>query len=171
MPRDLRLLVVDDDFRVAALHASVVDSMVGLVTVGSARTVAEATAIVARADAAQAPVDLALVDVYLPDGSGIDLVRTGPSDFYVLEDNCRVPSGVSYMLENREAMLRLLPQLCAAHRIQPVSHYPEELLETLKSVAPANCRAVPRVAILTPGSYNSPFTPSTLSGRNAAGSR
>ena len=68
--------------------------------------------------------------------SGIDLVRTGPQDFYVLEDNCRTPSGVSYMLENREAMLRLLPDLCAQHRIAPISHYPEELLETLKSVAP-----------------------------------
>lgn len=69
--------------------------------------------------------------------AGIDLVRTGPEDFYVLEDNCRTPSGVSYMLENREAMLRLLPDLCAAHRIAPISHYPEELLETLKAVAPA----------------------------------
>ena len=71
--------------------------------------------------------------------SGIDLVRTGPDDFYVLEDNCRTPSGVSYMLENREAMLRLFPQLCAGHRLMPVGHYPEELLETLKEAAPPNC--------------------------------
>ena len=52
--------------------------------------------------------------------AGIDLVRTGPEDFYVLEDNCRTPSGVSYMLENREAMMRLFPDLFARHRIAPV---------------------------------------------------
>ncbi len=89
--------------------------------------------------------------------SGIDLVRTGPDAFHVLEDNCRTPSGVSYMLENREAMLRLFPDLCARHRIAPVAHYPEELLETLKSVAPPNCEGRPTVAILTPGSYNSAY--------------
>ena len=89
--------------------------------------------------------------------AGIDVVRTGASDFWVLEDNCRTPSGVSYMLEGREAMLRLFPGLCAAHHIAPVSHYPEELLETLKSVAPENCRGRPRVAILTPGSFNSAY--------------
>ena len=71
--------------------------------------------------------------------AGIDIVRLGPRDFYVLEDNCRTPSGVSYMLENREAMMRLFPDLFARHRIAPVSHYPEELLETLRSVAPPNC--------------------------------
>ncbi len=89
--------------------------------------------------------------------SGIDLVRTGPDDFYVLEDNCRTPSGVSYMLENREAMLRLFPGLCADHRLAPVGHYPEELLETLKEAAPPNCRGVPCVAILTPGHFNSAY--------------
>lgn len=89
--------------------------------------------------------------------AGIDVVRTGPGDFWVLEDNCRTPSGVSYMLEGREAMLRLFPDLFARHRIAPVGHYPEELLETLKSVAPPNCRGLPRVAILTPGSYNSAY--------------
>ena len=68
--------------------------------------------------------------------SGIDMVRTGPDDFFVLEDNCRTPSGVSYMLENREAMLRLFPRLCARHRLAPVNRYPEHLLATLKSVAP-----------------------------------
>src|SRR5689334_4067708 len=86
--------------------------------------------------------------------SGIDVVRTGPDQFYVLEDNCRTPSGVSYMLENREAMMRLFPDLCAQHRLAPVSHYPEELLETLKSVAPVNCASDPVVVLLTPGSYN-----------------
>jgi uncharacterized circularly permuted ATP-grasp superfamily protein len=89
--------------------------------------------------------------------SGIDIVRTGPEEFYVLEDNCRTPSGVSYMLENREAMMRLLPDLCAQHRIAPVSHYPDELLETLKSVAPANCEGDPVVVLLTPGSFNSAY--------------
>jgi len=89
--------------------------------------------------------------------SGIDVVRTGANEFWVLEDNCRTPSGVSYMLEGREAMLRLFPDLCAAHRIAPIGHYPEELLETLKSVAPPRCRGTPRVVLLTPGSYNSAY--------------
>ncbi len=89
--------------------------------------------------------------------SGIDLVRTGPDEFYVLEDNCRTPSGVSYMLENREAMLRLFPGLCSDHRLLPVGHYPEELLETLKDAAPPNCKREPCVAILTPGHYNSAY--------------
>jgi uncharacterized circularly permuted ATP-grasp superfamily protein len=61
------------------------------------------------------------------------------------------------MLENREAMMRLLPDLCAQHRIAPVSHYPEELLETLKSVSPANCEKDPVVVLLTPGSFNSAY--------------
>jgi uncharacterized circularly permuted ATP-grasp superfamily protein len=89
--------------------------------------------------------------------SGIDLVRTGPDDFYVLEDNCRTPSGVSYMLENREAMLRLFPDLCAAHRIAPIGHYPEELLETLKAVAPESAGPEPTVVVLTPGPFNSAY--------------
>ena len=89
--------------------------------------------------------------------SGIDLVRTGADEFHVLEDNCRVPSGVSYMLENREAMMRLLPGLCAAHRVAPVSHYPEELLETLKSLAPKHCEGTPTVVVLTPGPFNSAY--------------
>ncbi|RYJ03593.1 MAG: circularly permuted type 2 ATP-grasp protein [Acetobacteraceae bacterium] len=89
--------------------------------------------------------------------AGIDMVRTGPDEFYVLEDNCRTPSGVSYMLENREAMLRLFPRLCAQHRIAPVGRYPEELLETLKAVAPPRAGADPCVVILTPGPYNSAY--------------
>ena len=89
--------------------------------------------------------------------AGIDIVRLGPSEFYVLEDNCRTPSGVSYMLENREAMMRLFPDLFARHRIAPVSHYPEELLDTLKSVAPENCDGDPVVVLLTPGPYNSAY--------------
>ncbi|MET9325638.1 response regulator [Tsukamurella sp. NPDC003166] len=79
MPRDLRILVVDDDFRVAGLHATIVDTMVGLATVGSARTLSEARAILERER-----IDLALVDVYLPDGSGIDLVREMRCDAFIL---------------------------------------------------------------------------------------
>ena len=89
--------------------------------------------------------------------AGIDMVRTGPDDFYVLEDNCRTPSGVSYMMENREAMLRLFPRLCARHKIAPVGRYPEELLATLKAVAPARAGDDPTVVILTPGPYNSAY--------------
>ncbi|HEU4427412.1 MAG TPA: circularly permuted type 2 ATP-grasp protein [Myxococcota bacterium] len=88
--------------------------------------------------------------------SGIDLVRTGPAQFFVLEDNCRTPSGVSYMLENREAMLRLMPDLMTGHRIAPVSRYPEELFETLRSVAPRGA-SDPTIALLTPGSFNSAY--------------
>jgi uncharacterized circularly permuted ATP-grasp superfamily protein len=89
--------------------------------------------------------------------SGGDVVRTGPDDFFVLEDNCRTPSGVSYMLENREAMLRLAPELVARHRIAPISRYPEELFETLRSVAPPGCRGEPTVVVLTPGPFNSAY--------------
>ena len=89
--------------------------------------------------------------------SGIDMVRVGPTDFYVLEDNCRTPSGVSYMLENREAMMRLFPDLYSRHRIAPVSHYPEELHEMLRSVAPANCAGEPTIVLLTPGANNSAY--------------
>jgi len=89
--------------------------------------------------------------------SGIDVVRVGPDEFYVLEDNCRTPSGVSYMLENREATLRLLPDLVSRHRIAPISRYPEQLFATLRSVAPPGCTRDPRVAVLTPGSFNSAY--------------
>ncbi|MFZ5913557.1 MAG: circularly permuted type 2 ATP-grasp protein [Pseudomonadota bacterium] len=89
--------------------------------------------------------------------SGIDIIRTGPEEFYVLEDNCRTPSGVSYMLENREVMMRLFPDLLRRARIKPVSHYPEDLLETLRSVAPPNCDGDPSVALLTPGVFNSAY--------------
>ena len=89
--------------------------------------------------------------------AGIDLVRTGPEQFYVLEDNARTPSGVSYMLENREAMLRLFPRLMARHRIAPVNHYPEDLLTTLKAAAPERAGPNPTVVILTPGAFNSAY--------------
>jgi uncharacterized circularly permuted ATP-grasp superfamily protein len=89
--------------------------------------------------------------------AGIDIVRLGPRDFYVLEDNCRTPSGVSYMIENREATMRLFPELCARHRVAPVAHYPEDLLDTLKSVAPPNCAGEPVVVLMTSGSHNSAY--------------
>ncbi|MEX2319389.1 MAG: circularly permuted type 2 ATP-grasp protein [Bauldia sp.] len=89
--------------------------------------------------------------------AGIDIVRVDEEDFYVLEDNARTPSGVSYMLENREVMMRLFPDLFAIHRIAPVENYPEELLATLKSVAPYSAPDDPTVALLTPGPFNSAY--------------
>jgi uncharacterized circularly permuted ATP-grasp superfamily protein len=88
---------------------------------------------------------------------GIDLVRTGPDEFFVLEDNCRTPSGVSYMLENREIMMRMFPDLFRENRIEPVDRYPEALRRTLASVAPAKCDGEPTVVILTPGHFNSAY--------------
>ncbi|MGY6411151.1 MAG: circularly permuted type 2 ATP-grasp protein [Alkalilacustris sp.] len=88
---------------------------------------------------------------------GIDIVRTGPEDFYVLEDNCRTPSGVSYMLENREIMMRLFPGLFRENRIEPVDGYPEALRRTLASVAPQKCDGEPEIVILTPGPLNSAY--------------
>ena len=88
---------------------------------------------------------------------GIDLVRTGPDEFFVLEDNCRTPSGVSYMLENREIMMRMFPDLFRENRIEPVDSYPEILRRTLASVAPTKCDREPTVVILTPGHYNSAY--------------
>src|SRR5690349_12242675 len=88
--------------------------------------------------------------------AGIDVVRDGSGRFCVLEDNLRVPSGVSYMLENRKMMARLFPELFARHPVEPVEHYPDVLLENLKSVAPAGVTD-PTVVLLTPGAYNSAY--------------
>ena len=92
--------------------------------------------------------------------SGIDIVRAGNADgsgsYYVLEDNLRVPSGVSYMLENRKMMMRLFPELFSQHRVEPVAHYPDMLLETLRAVAPPSVNE-PTVVVLTPGMYNSAY--------------
>jgi len=88
---------------------------------------------------------------------GIDLVRTGPDDFFVLEDNARTPSGVSYMLENREAMLRLCPELFANFRVAAVDSYPDLLLGTMQSVAPRGKGSSPVCVVLTPGHYNSAY--------------
>lgn len=88
---------------------------------------------------------------------GVDIVRVGESEWYVLEDNLRTPSGVSYMLEDRETMMRLAPELFARQRIAPVEQYPELLRQTLASLPPANCDHEPTVVVLTPGIYNSAF--------------
>lgn len=88
--------------------------------------------------------------------AGIDVVRAGEGEFYVLEDNLRVPSGVSYMLENRKMMMRLFPDLFARNRVAPVAHYPDLLLDMLRSVSPQSI-ADPTVVVLTPGMYNSAY--------------
>ena len=88
--------------------------------------------------------------------AGIDIVRAGAGEFYVLEDNLRVPSGVSYMLEDRRMMMRLFPELFASNKIAPVEHYPDLLLDTLRSVAPLGVND-PTVVVLTPGAYNSAY--------------
>src|ERR1700692_3580697 len=90
--------------------------------------------------------------------AGIDVVRVDAETFYVLEDNARTPSGVSYMLENREIMLRLFPELFSRYRIAPVENYPDELLATLKSIAPQTAPAEPTIVLLTPGVYNSAYS-------------
>jgi uncharacterized circularly permuted ATP-grasp superfamily protein len=89
--------------------------------------------------------------------AGIDIVRVDAETFYVLEDNARTPSGVSYMLENREIMMRLFPELFSRHRIAPVENFPDELLATLKSVAPRSTLHEPSVVLLTPGVFNSAY--------------
>jgi uncharacterized circularly permuted ATP-grasp superfamily protein len=92
--------------------------------------------------------------------AGIDIVRApdehGQGQYYVLEDNLRVPSGVSYMLEDRKMMMRLFPDLFSAHQVAPVMHYPDLLLETLRASAPSTTDD-PTVVVLTPGMYNSAY--------------
>ncbi|MBS3849474.1 circularly permuted type 2 ATP-grasp protein [Devosia sp. J2-20] len=88
---------------------------------------------------------------------GVDIVRVGPDEFYVLEDNLRTPSGVSYMLEDREAMMILAPDLFHRCKVAPVENYPENLRRTLESVAPENSSSSPNIVVLTPGIYNSAY--------------
>ncbi|HEY0589676.1 MAG TPA: circularly permuted type 2 ATP-grasp protein [Pseudoduganella sp.] len=88
--------------------------------------------------------------------AGVDIVRAGQGEFYVLEDNLRVPSGVSYMLEDRKMMMRLFPELFARNRVAPVDHYPDLLLDNLRSVAPQGVDD-PTVVVMTPGMYNSAY--------------
>ena len=88
--------------------------------------------------------------------AGIDIVRTDESQFYVLEDNLRTPSGVSYMLENRKMMMRLFPELFRRYSVAPVEHYPQVLLNNLRAVAQSGVED-PTVVLLTPGAYNSAY--------------
>ena len=89
---------------------------------------------------------------------GTDLVRTGENEFYVLEDNARTPSGVSYMLENRETMLQMFPELFTRLKVRPVSSYPQNLRRSLSDCAPpAFDGDKPEVAVLTPGIHNSAY--------------
>ena len=88
--------------------------------------------------------------------AGIDIVRDDEGEFRVLEDNLRVPSGVSYMLENRKMMMRLFPELFSGHRVAPVDHYPDVLLDNLRSVAPTGV-ADPTVVLMTAGAHNSAY--------------
>ncbi|WP_300453547.1 circularly permuted type 2 ATP-grasp protein [Accumulibacter sp.] len=88
--------------------------------------------------------------------AGVDIVRAGAGESYVLEDNLRVPSGVSYMIEDRKMMMRLFPELFSRHLIAPVQHYPDMLLENLRTVAPKGV-SNPTVVLLTPGAYNSAY--------------
>jgi uncharacterized circularly permuted ATP-grasp superfamily protein len=88
--------------------------------------------------------------------AGIDLVRHSDGRYYVLEDNLRTPSGVSYMIENRKMMMRLFPELFERQTVLPVEHYPAQLLETLRAAAPLRVRE-PVVAVLTPGQHNSAY--------------
>ncbi|HRE13720.1 MAG TPA: circularly permuted type 2 ATP-grasp protein [Usitatibacteraceae bacterium] len=102
-----------------------------------------------------------MVGVKVPGGvyahiAGVDLVRDADGEHYVLEDNLRTPSGVSYMLENRKMMMRLFPELFARQTIRPVDHYPDLLLETLREVNPRDV-ADPVIVLLTPGHFNSAY--------------
>ncbi len=88
---------------------------------------------------------------------GVDIVRTGPNDFFVLEDNARTPSGVSYMLENRETMIQLFPELFQQISVRPVMNYPQALRNSLRAVKPQSAPDSPRTVVLTPGIYNSAY--------------
>ena len=88
---------------------------------------------------------------------GTEIVRTGPDEFFVLEDNARTPSGVSYMLENRETMLQMFPELFSRIAVEQVSDYPTNLRRSLAASAPAACTGKPVVAVLTPGIHNSAY--------------
>ena len=88
---------------------------------------------------------------------GTDLVRTGADEFYVLEDNARTPSGVSYMLENRETMLKMFPEVFSAVGVESISDYPSMLRRSLGAAPPPACSGAPTIAVLTPGIHNSAY--------------
>jgi uncharacterized circularly permuted ATP-grasp superfamily protein len=102
-----------------------------------------------------------MVGVDVPGGvyahiAGVDIVKHADGEYYVLEDNLRTPSGVSYMLENRKMMMRLFPELFAQQHIRPVDHYPDLLVKTLRAVAQHGVEN-PTIVLLTPGYYNSAY--------------
>jgi uncharacterized circularly permuted ATP-grasp superfamily protein len=102
-----------------------------------------------------------MIGVDVPGGvyahvAGVDIVRHSDGRYYVLEDNLRTPSGVSYMLENRKMMMRLFPELFARQPIRPVDHYPDLLLETLRDLSPTGAEH-PTIVLLTPGHFNSAY--------------
>ena len=102
-----------------------------------------------------------MIGINVPGGiyahvAGIDLVKDFDGEYYVLEDNLRTPSGVSYLLENRKMMMRLFPELFAQQRIRPVDHYPDLLLETLRNAAPVGIDN-PTIVLMTPGNFNSAY--------------
>ena len=88
--------------------------------------------------------------------AGVDIVKTGEDEHYVLEDNLRTPSGVSYMLENRKMMMRLFPDMFARTPVAPVDHFSDVLLENLRALAPQHNKQ-PTVVVMTPGSFNSAY--------------
>lgn len=88
---------------------------------------------------------------------GVDIVRISENEFYVLEDNARTPSGVSYMLENRETMMQLFPELFQQIKVRPVENYPALLRQSLAAVKPRGVEGTPTIAVLTPGIYNSAY--------------
>ncbi len=102
-------------------------------------------------------------DTYVAIG-GTDLIRGVDGEFYVLEDNLRVPSGVSYMLANRQVMKRVFPLLFERYHVRPIDHYAQVLLSTLRSMAPVD-RPEPTIVLLTPGAYNSAYFEHTFLAR------
>jgi len=102
-------------------------------------------------------------DTYVAIG-GTDLIRGADGEFYVLEDNLRVPSGVSYMLANRQVMKRVFPLLFERYQVRPIDHYAQVLLATLRAMAPVD-RPEPTIVLLTPGSYNSAYFEHTFLAR------
>ena len=88
--------------------------------------------------------------------SGIDLIRDAEGEYVVLEDNCRTPSGVSYVLKNRQVMKQVFPFLFQQYTVLPVDDYAANLLAVLRHIAPPSCED-PTVVVLTPGLYNSAY--------------
>ncbi|MGZ8783676.1 MAG: circularly permuted type 2 ATP-grasp protein, partial [Gaiellaceae bacterium] len=111
-----------------------------------------------------------MIDLDVPGGiyahvGGVDLVRDGDGRYLVLEDNLRTPSGVSYMLESRDALKRIFAALFDRYGVRPIDQYPRELFETLRSIAPRAAGSEPSIVLLTPGAYNSAYFEHSFLGR------